>query len=519
MTRDRLLVLSDLHLAVEPELSSYAGLGLLKPALDAWVPKKLATRTTVVLNGDVLDLLTVLDPGLGTNQQRQGVMEDLRDRVTKLFDSAAGREAREALQLILGRGAEVIIRPGNHDLELHAPELQAHVRRGIDPQDRWSKLLRFHTETTQLFELGGGLRVAVAHGDDADPDNRYAPRQAPPFEYPVGSLIVQHVVNPAKRAGLLFIDRMEPNLQGALFTALHVDRHAFEGLGVHHDGILGSLLPPRVIAIPGTAWRWLRSFVEAPYKPEEIISEPLSYAAGWLSGGWLQRGSLPDISVEDLAPSEQEWRQAKPLIEEHKADVVILGHTHQPRLGARSSRVFANPGSWTWRLTAPSRSSGLAWNAFIDELRDRHRRWRTATDKTDPSLGVDDLSVRQPGAVLVDGQQRRSTSSARRCRSSSRRRPTSPGWSAPWRSDHPFLSRPLHRRRLPSTPWPLCSTKPPKAASAGSATRRDGCSRGRCEAWRMTSSPRFIAACSEGSSCRLLTTLACGHGSGCCGPS
>src|SRR5262245_58477321 len=113
----RVIVVSDLHIAPPGRLNSFhahaALAGLLRES--ARVPE-----TTLVLNGDVLDLLQIegRSPGLGLALAAAFVDETL----DQLAHDPGGRDVLVALGEVARGGTTCIVIPGNHDPELLHPD-------------------------------------------------------------------------------------------------------------------------------------------------------------------------------------------------------------------------------------------------------------------------------------------------------------------------------------------------------------------------------------------------------------
>src|ERR1043166_3349650 len=108
------LVLSDLHLGPDGVAPIYGG-GEQLPGL---IAAELDGLGRVVLNGDTFDLLLDDDP-LALEPERAA------KRVRACAESSDGAPLVEVLARVTARGGEILIRAGNHDLELALPGVQA----------------------------------------------------------------------------------------------------------------------------------------------------------------------------------------------------------------------------------------------------------------------------------------------------------------------------------------------------------------------------------------------------------
>lgn len=59
----------------------------------------------------------------------------------------------------------------------------------------------------------------------------------------------------------------------------------------------------------------------------------------------LRVGPLGLLLVHDLGPRERPRPPARPLLVQHRPQLVIHGHSHRPRTALLAGRLFVNPGS------------------------------------------------------------------------------------------------------------------------------------------------------------------------------
>jgi UDP-2,3-diacylglucosamine pyrophosphatase LpxH len=147
-----------------------------------WLCRDAAERgapVALVLNGDVLDLLRIepqAEPGAGGFERRFGppVTAPMAARMVSAI--LGGHPAfADALAAVLAAGHEVIILPGNHDLELQWEPVREEVRRAVS--DRLAArgasaeaLARLRFEPWFLHEPG---RIWIEHGCQYDPENAF----------------------------------------------------------------------------------------------------------------------------------------------------------------------------------------------------------------------------------------------------------------------------------------------------------------------------------------------------------
>src|SRR5262249_60884940 len=65
-----------------------------------------------------------------------------------------------------------------------------------------------------------------------------------------------------------------------------------------------------------------------------------------------------------------ELKEAKRLAQKYQASVVILGHTGAARWKEEEGLLYANAGTWAFRLTLPpADAKDTVWDAVLDKLR------------------------------------------------------------------------------------------------------------------------------------------------------
>lgn len=228
------LVVSDLHLGTGGVYDCYAG-GL---ELCRMIEREaLRQPTRIVCNGDTIDFLLNEDP----------LVLD-RARAVQQAQAVVAHPENAAIFASLGRvlanGGEVVIRMGNHDVELALPDVQDVLRKALQQPAHIARRLLF-TQGADPQQTGGlltidGARVLITHGEQDDRWNQldYARLNAAlrsdgeeGFEYPPGSRLVKRLLNPLKaRHGMRFVDLLKPDFQGAALTALAVSPQAVRAI-------------------------------------------------------------------------------------------------------------------------------------------------------------------------------------------------------------------------------------------------------------------------------------------------
>jgi UDP-2,3-diacylglucosamine pyrophosphatase LpxH len=321
----RLLVLSDLHLGPDPG----GPLDFTTPDSDLSAALAAADPTVLVLDGDIFDLLEVdgplsLDP------------PSVQSRLNAVLATPAARNLGHGIQALLARGSRVIVRPGNHDLELHLPEAQKILTQA------WPGIV-VDTTTPTRVEVAGH-RVGIAHGQDADKWNAYNPsavRARDERAWPAGSHLVKDLLHPLKeQEGLRFLGVLVPDDEAAAFAAICV-RPSILGRAAWADTWLTffpHLLQHRAEAAFGRETPTLpRRFLDAMWRRATQDFEAKAIAG--------------NAAAMELTPSEEEQKRAEELASAWDVDTVVHGHTHAPRqqdLG--EGKTYLNSGSWTLRM-------------------------------------------------------------------------------------------------------------------------------------------------------------------------
>lgn len=389
----RTLIVSDLHLGNGGEYDVFAG----GEALPAFLDKNAATPTRVIVNGDGLDFLMNEDP-LELDVTRAGEQ-------TRAIAAAPGSAAvLQAFGRVLARGGEVIIRLGNHDVELALPEVQALLRSALGQPGPIADRLVFQLGDAPALIDVGGARLLVTHGEHNDSWNQVDYGRLSPgghYKYAAGSVLVKQLMNPITREhGMRFVSLLKPDFQGGALTALAVAPAAMKVLFQRASfNIAWQLFRKAGMAASfgeeeeelGLAERIAEAGLDGEETEmlEAVLGDgPASFAAddeGVLSKAslklaraglklyaGLQRRLAGNIGDEyfRLDPDAAEWKDAQRLAKKYGAGAVVIGHTHAARWKAEDGVVFANSGTWIWLMQLPSFDAGdETWADFIDELR------------------------------------------------------------------------------------------------------------------------------------------------------
>jgi UDP-2,3-diacylglucosamine pyrophosphatase LpxH len=397
----RTVVLSDLHLGNGQSYDIFAG----AEALPAFLDTLTGEPTQVVLNGDSVDFLMNEDP---LELQVERAVEQAR----ALVAAAPTAAVLKALGRVLAAGGEVVLRLGNHDVELALAEVQAVLRQALGQPPEVAQRLLFHRGDAPWVLEVGGARILLAHGEQHDAWNKVdyahlpgpgAPEGADParYRYSAGSLLVKKLLNPLKRQyGMRFADLLMPDFQGALLAAFAINpgavRLAFQesSLRMGWQLLRRSMAPMTFDLEEAEPDLGLAERVEAAgltaqelQALEEVVGggllhfsddDPALLSARQKLGrsalqsyAWLHRMAAGDSSERSygLAPTRDEWAEARRLAQKFQAGAVLIGHTHAARWKHEEDLLYVNSGTWIWLMRLPSpEAPRTVWADFLREL-------------------------------------------------------------------------------------------------------------------------------------------------------
>jgi UDP-2,3-diacylglucosamine pyrophosphatase LpxH len=175
-----LLILSDVHLT--DGRAPVAGADHLVPELEKFLAvhelhPKASCHWRLVMNGDLFDFLHVqLRPGesvpfpLSRGERACGPGTSAEKSIWKLGRIlGANQRTVQAFGRFLRAGNEVVLLPGNHDMELYWPEVREAIREALRPYAGEDGLARLTFKPWFYYEPG---LVYVEHGSQFDADNR-----------------------------------------------------------------------------------------------------------------------------------------------------------------------------------------------------------------------------------------------------------------------------------------------------------------------------------------------------------
>jgi UDP-2,3-diacylglucosamine pyrophosphatase LpxH len=175
-----LLILSDVHLT--DGRAPVAGAEHLVPELEKFLTvhelnHRAGGHWRLVVNGDLFDFLHVqLQPGesvpfpLSRGERARGPGTSAEKSLWKLSRIlGANQRTVQALGRFLRAGNEVVLLPGNHDLELYWPEVREAIREALRPHAGDEGVARLSFKPWFYYEPG---LIYVEHGSQFDADNR-----------------------------------------------------------------------------------------------------------------------------------------------------------------------------------------------------------------------------------------------------------------------------------------------------------------------------------------------------------
>jgi UDP-2,3-diacylglucosamine pyrophosphatase LpxH len=385
------LILSDLHVGPDDVMPIYVG----RDALPAMITAQ-AHPLRVVLNGDSFDLLLDDEP-LALDVERA------KKQVAACLTGVDGSKLVGALGAVLANGGELLIRPGNHDLELSLAPVQEVVRAQFAARGFPTDKITFAPDDQPTKLRVGPHDVLITHGEHDDPFNKWFHEEVekPGFKYPAGSVLVKSILNPLKKK-MRFLDLLKPDFQGAIMTALAVDPGAAKALitgdtlTIIKRAIASAVGPQAFPAGLDPAQRHANRVVgEAGFSEQEadvlfgfLDGTPVAFGG---DGGLfrraldkLARGALKIYAAAhkriagdagaaffSTEPSDSEWKEAARIAAKFSTQIVVSGHSHARRVKKDVGLVYVNTGTWIRLLALPDPDASTdEWASYLKSLRD-----------------------------------------------------------------------------------------------------------------------------------------------------
>ncbi len=365
---DTAVMISDLHVGdpQRPDLDDFQSDHDFVRLLDERIPEaSKGAPATLVIGGDFIDFPQVLPelaagcpgPGFGLTQGES------RQRMRRVLDGHP--LVFSSLARFIARGNQVLVLPGNHDVDLHWPEVFGDLRHALgDPAE---PALRFVSKTL-IHERG----VYMEHGNQYAFDNRYE-RWGAPFvtddkgvtrlERCWGTWFMDAVYNDVESL-LPFANKVQPDarlLAIALRLALSSKRAKLAVVGRLVAFVLKHgrrfLLEHTLGAEETTTRTVTRAEVTELLASAEVGEGREALEAAVLEA-LREDGSLsatPDASPQPDLLGHTDDRgmgaRARELLQRGDTPVVVFGHTHEPvdakaLLGKDHPGRLYNTGGW-----------------------------------------------------------------------------------------------------------------------------------------------------------------------------
>lgn len=414
---ERLLVLSDLHIAPPSRLASFhAG-----PTLAMFLRENARPDTTLVLAGDIVDFLQV--ENRPPHLDMPGAPALMRATLHAIATTPWGRAVFDALAACLQAGGRVVLLPGNHDPELHHPETRAILLEpGIIGLPHHPGLT-LHTSDQPWSTTIAGRTILIGHGhrtdgwNDIDPNGvrRALATGASNVELPPGSRLVLELMNPFKRAldpdtgqpRFPFVDLLKPEMPAVALILLYLDPRLFVSrldtafaVGkarlmrrfarlVRLGPVLGDAQPAPRADEDAIADQIVESLIgkterDAPDASIAMFEALLEGAPPprantlaqhgkrrWPIRAWLRSIARDAGSFFDRKALSADDRSiiARYLPEGAAPAVAIFGHTHAARhVVLEGGREYINTGTWMDLMDIPTLATDKDVEAWIDKL-------------------------------------------------------------------------------------------------------------------------------------------------------
>lgn len=426
------IIISDLHVGLKDEFDIFASPD--KPKLfESFIQhlRGLQPPVELIINGDFVDFLQ-LQPW---NDLSRGAalkkIESIVKESSYFFD--------ELGKLLQDPQHQLVILPGNHDVELAYPQVGQVLRNAIlkTAPDAANRIRMFDTpdaRRTSYIPKINGVVVRIEHGNEGDPWNSLnynalftdAETGANNFSYPPGTKLVYETMNEFKDQ-LKFVDLLKPEMPAValllialrpLMSARKVPKTALIAIDSLGNAAIGAIR--RVVsggAILGEKrpvedqleeffWRELPDEKLSAWAVEHFL-EGEETAEGTL-GGTFEKVRLWFVSwaLQKLARFQAKQRGPQFYLDDHPENiaakgaktrfegdvkVVVFGHTHEALKTEFDDRVYVNSGTWANLVELPQDAGPdmLKWLQDLADNKFEKTAFPTFVQITPTGQGVD----------------------------------------------------------------------------------------------------------------------------------
>jgi hypothetical protein len=366
---DTAVMISDIHVGdpLRPDLDDFQSDDDFARLLSERVPAASGgAPATLVIAGDFLDFPQVLpELARGCPGPRFGLTQaESVARVTRMLDGHP--KVFSSLAAFLAKGNQVLVLPGNHDIDLHWPEVFAALRHALG--DVPEPTLRF-VSSGSIHERG----VYIEHGNQYAFDNRFEHWGDPivrdeagvaRVERPWGTWFMDAVYNDVESL-LPFVNKVQSDarlLAIALRLALGGERRKLS--------VVAKLVA--FIARHGRRFLLERALGAGETAPGKVSRAEATELVGSLDATPEERGLLEGLVLDELraegaldespgAPRKPDvlghdddrgmGARARSILQRNDTPVVAFGHTHEPvdakaLLGRDHPGRVYNTGGW-----------------------------------------------------------------------------------------------------------------------------------------------------------------------------
>jgi UDP-2,3-diacylglucosamine pyrophosphatase LpxH len=372
------VVVSDLHVG-DPtnDLDDFEMDGAWEHLLDYVIPS-LGAPSALIIAGDFVDFPQIL-PVLGKHDIGDGFGITEEQALQRLRRAIAGHPGVfEALRRFVGGGNQVVILPGNHDIDLHFPSVIHEMMTAIDPRanDARANGAVCFVERGYLREKG----IYIEHGNQYSFENRFDHWAAPIVAAPDGQDRIE------RSWGTLFMDMVYNDVEALHPYVNKVHPSSQLATLLWRDDKLASVeLAARLLlffARKGKRYLWERGLLGVDSRVAELSTDELSDVLARVAfeidpkraSDLLARATELDRAVVASAGTQASPTttshgllgrtdeggiedRAVELFRDGDVTIAVFGHTHRAYdrsmlVGGRRCHIV-NTGSWVPHLELP----------------------------------------------------------------------------------------------------------------------------------------------------------------------